>query len=166
MPLNFVIYIAKCVAGCAIVFWLSWLLDYPDISWCLISVILVLTPESSEALPLALTRIKANIIGGIASTICILLFSPTPVSIILAIIISIFGCYFFKLMTGSRAAIAAVIIIMEYGLQYDLPDYWSGTLKRMLSVVTGCFIGLIVTLIFHRNFFEKSPPDSNQQYEN
>lgn len=151
MQLNIILYILKCIVGCALVFVLSWILNYPDISWCLISVILVLTPDSAEAVPLAVTRIKANFIGGIASVICLLALAPTPISITLAIVLSIIGCYYFNLMTGSRAAIAAVIIIMMHGIEYDQPFFWTATLKRLLAVVIGCLIGLLVTVLFHRN---------------
>jgi uncharacterized membrane protein YgaE (UPF0421/DUF939 family) len=163
MPVNLLIYIAKCIAGSAIVFLLSWLLDYSDISWCLISVILVLTPESSEAVPLAVTRIKANFIGGIASVLCMLFLAPSPLTIILAMVLTIFGCYFFNLMTGSRAAIAAVIIIMMHGLEYRMPDFWTGTLKRLLMVIIGCIIGLLVTIIFHRRLTVKNEGAKSQE---
>jgi flagellar biosynthesis protein FliR len=53
-------------------------------------------------------------------------------------------------MAGSRSAIAAVIIIMLHDIETNQTDYWSITIARIVSVVVGCAIGLIVTLIFHR----------------
>jgi uncharacterized membrane protein YgaE (UPF0421/DUF939 family) len=144
------------VTGSLIVFFLSWIFNYSDISWCIISVMLVLTPEGGEAIPLAITRIKANLIGGLASVLCLIALPPMAVTIILAIVLTIVGCYFFNLMAGSRAAIAAVIIIMIHGIEYDLPDFWSATLKRILAVIIGCVIGLLVTLLFHGNVARKS----------
>jgi uncharacterized membrane protein YgaE (UPF0421/DUF939 family) len=132
----------------------------------LISVILVLTPESTEAVPLAVTRIKANVIGGIASVLCLLALLPTPLSIIFAMILTIIGCYIFKLMSGSRAAIAAVIIIMMHGMEYHLPTFWEATIKRLLAVILGCVIGLLVTLIFHRRLSSNSKLSEKENVEN
>ena len=152
---NLILYIAKCVTGSALVFFLSWVFNYPDITWCLISVILVLTPESNEAIPLAITRIKANLIGGVTSFLFLLILPPNAVTIILVITISILACYFFNLMAGSRAAIAAVIIIMFHGIKYSDLSFWAVTLERIFSVIVGCIIGLLVTIIFHREFFRR-----------
>ncbi len=150
------LYILKCIFGCLIVFLISWLINYNDITWCMISVILVITPDSDESIPLAITRIKANIIGGLASLLCFLINLPIAVSILSAIVITIAACYFFNLMSGSRAALAAVIIIMLHGEQYNQPDFWSITFQRLISVIAGCLIALIVTFLFHKGALRKS----------
>jgi uncharacterized membrane protein YgaE (UPF0421/DUF939 family) len=147
---NLLIYIAKCVTGCIAVFLLSRLFNYSDISWCIISVMLVLTPDSTEAVPLVLTRIKANLIAGASSLLCLIIFPANAFTIILAIVITILGCFKFKVMTGSRSAIAAVIIIMLHDIETNQTDFWSITIARIVSVVVGCAIGLIVTLLFHK----------------
>ena len=116
---------------------------------------LVLTPESNEAIPLAITRIKANLIGGAASFLFLLFLPPNAFTIILVITISILVCYFFNLMSGSRAAIAAVIIIMFHGIEYSHESFWTVTLSRILSVIVGCVIGLLVTILFHREYLKK-----------
>jgi uncharacterized membrane protein YccC len=146
---NLLLYIGKCITGSIVIFVLSWLLNYPDYSWCLISVILVITPESSEAIPLALTRIKGNFIGGIAAMVCLFIPAPVQYLMLLAMVITIIGCQYFKLMTGSRAAIAAVIIIMLHGQEYHQANFWELSIKRLLAVVVGCAIGLLVTILFH-----------------
>lgn len=145
------IYIAKAVTGAVIVFTLSAVLKYPDVNWCLISVVLVLSPESKEAIPLALTRIKANVSGGLVSLFCILLGQPNVYTISLAFILTISFCYLFKVMAGSRSALAAVIIIM---LHKEGHDYilWVTVLERVISVIAGCILGLAITYAFHRNF--------------
>ena len=153
---DLIIYILKCVIGCVIVFLLSALFNYPDISWCIISVMLVLTPDNNEAMPLAITRIKANLIGGAVSTLCLLIASANPVTITMAIIISIIICHLLNVMSGSRAAIAAVIIIMLHGLEYNEPRFWAITLERVISVIAGCVIGLLVTLLFYKRYAPKS----------
>jgi uncharacterized membrane protein YgaE (UPF0421/DUF939 family) len=160
---SLIIYIAKCVAGCIVVFGLSAMLKYNDFRWCLISVMLVLTPESKEAIGLAMIRIKANLIGGIVSLICLLIASPTTVMIIIAISVSIFICHFFNLMQGSRAAIAAVIIIMLHGMDDHQKFFWLATFERIISVVSGCVIALLITILFHRNLKSTTHHDQNQE---
>ena len=147
---NLFLYIAKCVSGSLLVFLISWLINYKDFSWCMISVMLVLTPESSEAMSLAITRIKANFIGGLVSILFILLNLPLYLSISLSVVLTILACNHFKLMTGSRAALAAVIIIMMHGEEFSHPNFWSITLQRLGSVIVGCLIGLLVTIIFNQ----------------
>ena len=144
------LYIAKCVSGGLFVFLISWLINYKDFSWCIISVMLVLTPENSEAISLAITRIKANFIGGIVSIFFILINLPLYLSISLSVVLTILACNHFKLMTGSRAAIAAVIIIMMHGEEFSHPNFWSITFQRLASVIIGCLIGLLVTIIFNQ----------------
>ncbi len=152
---NLLIYISKCVTGCIVIFLLSWFFNYPDITWSIISVMLVLTPESDEAIPLAITRIKSNLIAGAASLLFLLFFPANPITIIVVIIVTILLCYKFKVMTGSRAAIAAVIIIMFHGIEYSERSFWSVTSERISSVVIGCLIGLLVTILFHKKLLKK-----------
>ena len=156
------LYMSKCISGCLLVFFLASIFHYEDFSWCMISVLLVLTPESKEAIPLAQTRIKANIIAGIVSLVCLLMGSPTLLTIVLAIILTILCCYAFNLMSGSRSATAAVIIIMLHGLEYDMPFFWTATIERVISVITGCTIGLLITLIFHYPFGNRKISDADK----
>ena len=57
---NLLLYIAKCVAAASVIYVLSYLFHYPGIGWCLVSAVLVLSPNAEEALPVALTRIAAT----------------------------------------------------------------------------------------------------------
>lgn len=149
-------YIAKCVTGIILVFTLASYLHYTDISWCLISVMLVLSPDGKDAMMLAMTRIKANVTGGVASLICLLLGTPTMVTIGLAIAIAISLCYGFKIMAASRSALAAVIIIMLH--QNTGPEYhlWTTALLRCAGVTAGCLLGLFITFIYHKDVRRKS----------
>ena len=147
---NLYLYILKCLTAVSIIYIVAKYINYHDFAWCMISATLVLTPDNTEAIPLAMTRIKANLIGGVASIICIFMHLPIPATIILAILITILSCNFLKLMTGSRAAIAAVIIIILHGEEYDHPNFWVITFERLGSVIAGCIIALIVTVVFHR----------------
>jgi len=158
---------AKCVTGICLVYLLSWLFHYDDIAWCIISVILVLSPDSKEAVPLAMTRIKANLLAGGAAML-LLLFGPANVlTISVAIVLAIWLCHLFNVMAGSKSALAAVFIIMihttELGKEYHL---WYTSIARILSVIIGCALGLIVTFIYHQKLhFSTTPSNTKQQNE-
>lgn len=143
------IYALKCVCAGALAFAFAWLLHAPDFPWFLVSVVLVLSPDAKEALPLALTRIKANAIGAGASLLFLLLGPPGPASVCAAFGVTVLLCHAFKAMAGSRSALAAVIIVMlhEPGPGGHL---WAAALERLLSVAAGCVAGLLVTVAFHR----------------
>jgi uncharacterized membrane protein YgaE (UPF0421/DUF939 family) len=131
------------------VFILSWLFDYREISWAIISTMLVISPDSREAPHLALTRIKANIIGGLASLLFLVILPPGLIAICLALSFTILSCFFLKIMPGSKSAVAAVIIIMLHGMDGEQSHFWETTLLRVLSVIAGCVIGLLITYLFH-----------------
>ena len=146
---NLLLYMTKCVASAALIFYFSDLFHYSDIIWCLISAVLVLSPNDKEALPLALTRIAANFVGSAAILLC-LLFGGLPhiVTISLAYCLAISACYLFNLMTASRSALAATTIIML--APANEAHIWDKPLERVVSVAAGCVVGLVVTLIIHR----------------
>ena len=142
------LYIAKCVVGCLVMFVMGQAMTWLDISWVLISMLLVLSPDSNEAVPLAIVRVKANLVAS-GVTIAMLLISPHPMmGICVAIAITIICCYAMELMAGSRAALAAVIIIAMHPVGEHL---WNTAVIRVFSVVTGCMLALLLTFAFHRN---------------
>lgn len=144
---NLIRYIAKCVAGCLFMFTVSHWLPMVDASWVLISMVLVLSPNGREAIPLTVIRIKANLMASII-TISLLLISPSvALAITLAVAITILACHALKLMEGSRPALAAVIIVAMHPPGEYL---WSTAFERVVSVFAGCILALILTFIFHR----------------
>ena len=154
------IYAAKCVTATLIVFTLSSLLNYRDVGWCLISVILVLSPDGKDSLPLAFTRIKANLVGASVGLLC-LLISPTNMWILsAALAVTLSLCYFFKFDTAVRSALAATIIIM---LHDEGKHLWDTALERVIAVVAGCTLGLLITFTFH--FKEKTVEKKNSHHE-
>ncbi len=84
------IYAAKCVTGTALVFLLAKWWQYNDTTWCLISVLLVLSPDHKEAIPLAVNRIKANLVGAGIGELALLTPLPGIWSICLALVLAIF----------------------------------------------------------------------------
>lgn len=159
---NLLLYITKCVVATGVIYYFSDLLHYSDMIWCLISAILVLSPNAKEALPLALTRIAANSVGGISILLCLLLDGlPPVVTVSLAYCLAITVCFLLNLMTASRSALAAVTIIMF--APSTEAHLWSKPIERMLSVALGCVVGLVITLVIHRRFSvsERDAPDDH-----
>lgn len=148
---NLLLYITKCIAAVSLIFFFSDLIHYSDIIWCLISAILVLSPNAREALPLAITRIAANLVGSASILLCLMIGGlPHIVTISIAYCIAITACFFLNLMTASRSALAAVTIIMlAPATEIHL---WDKPLERVLSVIAGCLVGLIITVVIHRRF--------------
>lgn len=143
---SLIIYASKCVTGTLLVFFISSLIQYTDFGWCLISVILVLSPDGKDSVALAFTRIKANVVGAGVGIIC-LLISPTNIWILcVAVSLVISLCYLFKLDAGARSALAATIIIM---LHEEGRHVWDTALERVIAVLAGCLLGLVITFIFH-----------------
>ena len=162
---NLLLYMTKCIVAAGLIFYFSYVFHYSDIIWCLISAMLVLSPNAKEALPLALTRIAANFVGSAAILLCLLLVGGLPhiVTISLAYCLAISACYLFNLMTASRSALAAATIIMF--APASAAHIWDKPLERVVSVAVGCVVGLIVTLIIHRRIpgYEKVADDDHTE---
>lgn len=143
---SMIIYSGKCAAGSFAVFIISHFLRYIDVSWALISVMLVLSPDGKDSLTLAITRIKANFVG-VTVAIGALLISPANMWILsCAIVAALCLCYIFKLDAGIRSSLAATIIIMLHPAEARM---WDTALERIIAVLTGCIIALLVTYTFH-----------------
>ena len=143
---SLLIYAAKCVTGTLIVFTVSAFFHYKDIAWCIISVMLVLSPDGRESVPLAFTRIKANIVGACSGMICIWIYPTNMWMICLGLTTTLSFCYLFKLDSGIRSALAATIILM---LHEEGKHVWDTAIERVIAVLAGCVLGLVITFIFH-----------------
>lgn len=148
------IYIAKCVTGVLIAFLLAKLFHYNDYIWCLISIILVLSPDAKDALPQASNRIKANLIGAAAGLIMLLFHISPEITVSGSVLITIIVCYITKLEVATRTALAATIIVT---IHENGKYIWDSALERVIAVVAGCVIGIIITLIFHSHFVNPTP---------
>ncbi|RAJ79281.1 fusaric acid resistance family protein [Chitinophaga dinghuensis] len=162
------IYAAKCVTGVIIVSLLSWLIGYKDTVWVLISVMLVLSPDGSDAVTLAVTRIKANLIGALSGFLLFVIHLHLALNIgivvvmSIAVMITVVLCNLLKLEAATRTALAATIIVMthEAGLHV-----WDTAIERVVSVVAGCLLGLVITFIFHNKFTQKTVSQSDLHQE-
>lgn len=158
-----IIYIAKCVTGVVLCFFVTMLLkEWVDYTWCLISVVLVLSPEGKDALDLALTRIKANLVGAATGVLILASTIPSPWNIAAGAVISLFVCDQLKLNTGARSTLAAMIIILLY--QEGVTHVWDSALSRIVAVILGCLLGLIITYVFH-SLIKTNQPAVNSEAE-
>ncbi len=150
-----IIYTAKCVTGIFLCFFATlYLQQWVDYTWCLISVILVLSPEGKDAVELALTRIKANLVGAATGILILLSQIPNPWNIAAGAAVSLFVCDQLKLNAGARSTLAAMIIIL---LHQEGTHVWDSPLSRITAVVMGCALGLLITYIFHSVIQAKEP---------
>jgi uncharacterized membrane protein YccC len=153
---------AKCITAVIVVFGLARLLQYKEIIWPLVSAILVLTPDSQEAVPLAAVRIGANLIASATSLLFMLFGTANIVTLSLALSITILLCWLCRLIAGSRSALAAVVIIM---LHEPGAHLWDAAAERAASVIIGCILGLIITFAFHRRLTGIPGPRKPEQSE-
>lgn len=158
---NLLVYSAKCVTGCLSIFIIASLINYKDFGWALISVMLVLSADGKDSVPLAITRIKANVIGAAVGVLC-LLISPTNMWILsIALVITLSLCYWLKLDAGIRSALAATIIIM---LHQEGTHIWDTAAERISAVLAGCILGLLITFVFHfKNATKKEMTNHSKQ---
>ncbi|MBJ6725518.1 FUSC family protein [Geomesophilobacter sediminis] len=142
-------YMLKCLAAAGIVYSFVRFFHYTDVIWCLISAVLVLSPNANEAVPLAESRIEANIVGSVCILLCLLARGLPPLLIVgMAYVLAIAVCFLLDLMPVSRSALVAVTII---GFAPTADQHlWNKPLERVLSVTSGCLVGLLITVVFHR----------------
>jgi uncharacterized membrane protein YccC len=159
---SLLLYMAKCIVATLVVFGVTRLLDYKDIIWPLVSAILVLTPDSNEAVPLAAVRIGANLIASGTSLICLLFGLSNVFTLCVGFSLTILLCAIFRLMAGSRSALAAVAIIMMHEQGTHL---WDAAAERAAMVIAGCLLGLVITFVFHRSLTTGTPGEGQNQAE-
>ncbi|MBS0029665.1 FUSC family protein [Chitinophaga sp. 22321] len=147
------IYAAKCVTGVLLVLGLSWITDYKDIIWVLISVMLVLSPDGSDAVTLAVTRIKANVVGGISGFLLILIHPNMLLMMCTAVFITVVICNLLNLEAATRTALAATIIVMTHEAGAHI---WDTAVARVISVLAGCLLGLVITFLFHNRYTKQT----------
>lgn len=142
------LYMLKCCCAALLVYAARPWLPANDDNWVwfFISMILVQSPDSAEAIPLALTRIQANIVASFFALLALLVGLSGPIAMCAAFCASIAFCYWRNMMQASRAALAAIIIIL---LHPEGQHLWDAALERGIYVVSGCLAGLAITIPFH-----------------
>ena len=161
---NLALYVVKCVVGFGGISLISAQFDITDITWVVISMLLVLSPDSKEVFGLTIVRIKSNLLASLISVVFLFLCPNVALAICLAITLTIIACDLLDLMAGSRAALAAVVIV---SLHPPGTHLWSTALERVADVVAGCVVALLLTYVFHRelHFRQRIKGGASQQSE-
>ncbi|TRX12289.1 FUSC family protein [Flavobacterium gawalongense] len=141
---DLIIYGFKCIIGFLIGYQLYLSFPQYELYWTMLSIILVISPEAKDARRLSIERFKSNLIGSGIGLFCYFIHAPNVYMLLLGIILSIATCYFFNLMNVARTAIVALIIVL---IHEQTQMSWIGAVERFISVTTGCFIGLSITII-------------------
>lgn len=142
----FIEYIAKCLVGVALGYFLYY--GFPQLAdllyWGLLSIMLSITHDNSSKV--AHDRMKGNILGSVTGLFCFFLHSPPNfLTVCIGVVLTITLCAFLKLINVSRIALVGFMIVIIYqGVHVG----WQGALYRMLSVVGGCLIGLAINQLF------------------
>jgi len=127
----------------------------------MISVVLVIAPNSKDSNRLAFDRIKANILGSSVGLSLFLIRIPNLFLICIGVMLTIVIGVFLKLHAALRPALAALVIIMIH--EEGQNSTWRIALERMGCVIIGCIIGLLITLAF--NSFRITKKQSNNDEE-
>ncbi len=137
----------KCVIGILCAHAITSFLKLEDsTNWCLLSVLLVLAPDSEDSYKLAVTRIKANLVAAGAGLILSPFYSPGMLWISIGVVLAIGLCYLLGVDAGARSASVAVIIILMHDESHR---WWESAANRASAVLLGCAIGLLITYVFH-----------------
>lgn len=143
--LNIISYMAQALVGTSIGYYVY--RYYPDVGmWGLFSIILVLSPERKDSFPLALARIKANLVGAIIGLVLFYFHPITLTSISLGVVAVILTCDLLKIHDVSRTAIVALLIIT---LHEQGEHFWDIASQRAAGVVLGCFTGICLVYTAH-----------------
>lgn len=145
--LSYFFYILKCVSGVSICYALYRSFPNHQFSWSIVSVLLVIAPESADSIRLAFDRMKANILGASVGMTVFMVHTPEFISLCVAVVTTILLATFIKLGGASRSALAALAIVL---IQEHEKNTWRSALERMGCVVTGCIVGLLVTVVFSK----------------
>ncbi len=108
-----IIYLLKCVLGILIAYEVTNILQLKDIAtWCLLSTLLVLAPDTKDSYKLAVMRIKANLVGAGVGLLILTVYTSGIVWVVIGVVIAITICYLLKIEAGARSAAVAIIIIL------------------------------------------------------
>lgn len=143
--LNLISYVCQALIGTGIGYYIYRI--HPDVGmWGLFSIILVLSPERKDSLPLAFSRIKANIVGALIGLVVFYFHPITLMTIGIGVMAVIAVCELLKIHDVSRTAIVALLIIT---LHEPGEHFWDIALQRGAGVVMGCFTGICIVYAAH-----------------
>ena len=140
-----VAFILKCLVSLSIGYILYVSFPNHQFYWTLISVLIVTAPDPKDSVKFAFDRMKANIIGSISGLLLFIINGPGLLLMATGVVVTIAICSQLKLLSVSRTALAAMLIVMIRGKN---ANDWGIALERMGCVIMGCVIVLCVSIIF------------------
>lgn len=141
------VYIFQCILGLSICYTLYKCFPQHQFYWSMISVVLVIAPNSEESNSLAFDRIKANILGSLIGLLLFLIRIPNLFLICIGVMLTIVIGVLLKLHAALRSALAALVIVMVH--EEGKNSTWHIALERVGCVMIGCIIGLLITIVFN-----------------
>lgn len=139
-----IIYFIRISIGFSIGYYIYKHYNQHEALWAILSIILVISPEGKNSKKLSIDRLKSNLIGSVVGLICLQIHEPNFYLILFGIILTIFVCYFFKVLDMARVALVALIIILiqPFTGMEDLTPF-----LRFFSVTAGCIIGFLTVVV-------------------
>ena len=148
---SLIIYSLKCIVGSLIVLIGSPYIpsmNHYDTMWCILSILLILSPDGKESMNLAIIRIKANLLGASVG-FAFMMALPESIHQWLippALFFTLLFGYLLKLDSCLRSALVATVIVM---MPHQSLEAWSTPLERVFFVISGCVLAIVITYIFH-----------------
>ena len=137
----------QCIIGLSICYTLYKCFPQHQFFWSIISVVLVIAPNSQDSNRLAIDRMRANILGSSIGLLLFLIHQPNLLLICIAMMLTILMGMLLKLNEALRTALAAVVIVMIHEEQRN--STWQIAIERMGCVMFGCIVGLFITVVFN-----------------
>jgi len=141
------VYILECILGLCICYTLYKCFPQHQFYWSMISVVLVIAPDSKDCNRLVSDRIKANILGSSVGLSLFLIHIPNLFLICIGVMLTIAIGMLLKLNSALRSALSALVIVMIH--EEGQNSTWLIAVERMVCVVIGCIVGLLITITFN-----------------
>lgn len=141
---DFIIYLIRILIGFSVGYFLYISFPQYSVTWTLISIVLVISPDDKEATQIAIDRTKSNFIGSATGILFYFTNLPEMWSMLFGVITSVAICRLFNVLSVARTAMVAMIIVVIHEQQLKS---FVAALERFACVTIGCIIGLLVTLM-------------------
>ncbi|WP_293957544.1 MULTISPECIES: FUSC family protein [unclassified Sphingobacterium] len=140
---DFIIYTIRVLIGFLIGYPLFVSFPQYSVSWTLISIILVISPQENESKKIAIDRAKSNFIGSAIGLSLYFVPIQQLYAMVIGILASLITCKALNIIAVARTSMVALIIV--YLHEQESRSYFAA-LDRFGCVCLGCLIGLGVIL--------------------
>ncbi|WP_183086110.1 FUSC family protein [Mycetocola tolaasinivorans] len=154
-------------SGALLILWISSAIDYPYVSWVLLSYCMILAVDTGHVVERARSRILGTVAGAIAATLITLAPQPVP---IIAAVIAVVLCVAYARSGNYAMFVTFLTPAVLLTTSSEKPAYIVG-IGRIEAVLAAAIIALAVTFITHQlahtRLFQRSTdaPFTPQQIE-